>query len=186
MEMTRRLTMWSIVPRVMTMPNYGWTLARDHGPLAEVAVLRFLLPLSLISGGAEFFSLLYPNAPSFTGALVGAVVMFCSFFLGYYIALVMAKLFLPREERGFPHSQYGRLLAMTGVATLAIFHILFKLLPMFDFIIEFFPLWTIFLLYKGMKIADVPQEKWTVSLAVVCLAVICSPPLVEWIFSLFT
>lgn len=180
-----RYTMWSIVPRVMAMPMSGWERAKNNGPSPDIAVLRFLLPVCLLAGGAEFLALLYQGSAGFASLLVNAVVSFCSFFLGYYIALVFARIFLPREARNFPSSRFGRLLTMTGIATLAFFHILMMALPMFDFVIEFFPLWTIFLIYKGMKFANIKPEKAPFSMGVMCVVVICGPILVEWALSLF-
>ena len=179
------LTMWSILPRIMAMPQSGWELCKLSGPVPEIAVLRFLLPLCLLAGGAEFMAMLYQVQLTFEGVLVNAVISFFSFFLGYYIAVVLAKVFLPKDAKEFITSKYGRLMAIAGVSTLAFFHILFQSLPMFDFIIEFFPLWTIFLIFKGMQIADVPKEKAAFSLGVMCLAIISSPYLVEWALSLF-
>lgn len=181
-----RLTMWSIVPRIMIMPASGWALARKNGPSPEIATIRFLLPMSLAAGISNFFTYFYPGRNSFTTVLVGAVITFCSFFLAYYIALLLQKLFLPKEGRDLPATSYGKLLTMTGIGTLALFHILTQALPMLDVILEFLPLWTIFLLYTGLKNTGVNNEKFVYALGVVCIVVVCSPYLVEWIFSLFT
>lgn len=178
-------TMWSIVPRMMIMPTSGWEMAKRGGPAPEIATLRFMLPISLLSGGAEFLSLLYPTQFTATSLLAVAIITFFSYFLGYYLALVFAKIFLPGEVKGFPSSNYGRLVTMGGVSTLAIFHILYKAFPMFDFIIEFFPIWTVFLIFKGMQTADVVPEKRGFSIGVMCMVVICCPVIIEWVLSLF-
>lgn len=180
------ITMWQALPYLMTMPTKGWEMIKRHGPTPEIATLRFLLPICLLAGGAEFFSLLYPNQLTFTSTLVNAVVELCSFFLGYFMALVLAKLFLPGDAKFFPSSDYGKLLTMAGVATLAFFHILLMALPMFDFLIEFLPLWTIFITYKGMNFAEIDKERSAFSMGVMCVVIICSPVLIEWIFSLFS
>ena len=169
----------------MTMPTLGWENALQRGPRPEIAVLRFLLPLSLLSAGSEFFSMLYQVQLNFTTVLVSSVITFCSFFLGYYLALVFAKIFLPKDARDFPSTSYGKLMTMIGIGTLAFFHILMMALPMFDFIIEFFPLWTIFIIFRGMKMVVVSAEKQMISLAVMCMVIICSPVLVEWFLSIF-
>ena len=181
----KRLTMWSIVPRVMTMPASGWERMKQRGPTPEIAIIRYLLPISLMSGGAEFFSLLYPGQYELASILVAGVIQFCSFFIGYFLSLIFASIFLPKAAKGFPSTKYGKLLTMTGVSTLAIFHILLKALPMFDFVIEFLPIWTIFLIYKGMNIAEIEREKAAFSMGVMCLVVIACPVLVAWAFTLF-
>lgn len=181
----KRQTMWSLVPRVMTMPTSGWERMQKHGPSPEIAIIRYLFPISLLSGGAEFFSLVYPGQVELSSVLVAGVIQFCSFFIGYFFALILAGLFLPKAAKGFPATQYGKLLTMTAVSTLAIFHLLFKALPMFDFVFEFLPIWTIFLVYKGMLIAGIQKEKAAFSMGVMCLVTIASPVIVAWVFSLF-
>lgn len=180
-----RLTMWQIVPRILVMPAAGWEKAKHNGPSPEIATIRFLLPVCLLAGASVFLSMLYPGHNNFTTTLVEAVVALCSFFIGFYVALVLSKLFLPKEARALPSSNYGKLMTMTGVSTLALFFILGQAFPMFDFIIEFFPLWTIFLLYKGMRIADVHTDKSAYAMGVFCIATICGPVFADWVFSLF-
>lgn len=177
--------MWTLFPRILTMPGEGWEKTMQHGPRPEIAVIRFLLPLSLLAAGAEFFAYLYQVGLSFTDLLVRAVITFCAFFIGYYIALVFAKIFLPKDAKDFPSSNYGKLLTLTGIASLACFRVLFMALPMLDFILEFLPLWTLFIIYRGMKMVVVSAEKQTMALGVMCIDIICSPLLVEWILSLF-
>lgn len=179
-------TMWTIVPQIMTMPASGWERLKKAGPSPEIATFRFLVPICILAGASDFFALLYPGQYGFTGLLVNSVVSFCSFFIGFYLALVLAKIFLPSEAKEFLSSSYGKLLTMTGVGTLAFFRILMQGLPMLDFILEFLPLWTIFLIYKGMKLSDIPSEKAAYSMGVMCVTVICGPVLTEWALSLFT
>lgn len=181
----RKGTMWTIVPQIMIMPASGWEKARVKGPSAEIATVRFFLPLCLLSGFSVFLSKLYPGQLSFQGLLVEAVISFFSFFLGFYVALVIAKALLPKDARHFIPTNYGRLLTMTGVSTLAMFHILFEAFPMFDFIWEFLPLWTIFLIFRGTSAKEMHTDQYPLALGVLCVVIICSPILLEWIFSLF-
>ena len=177
--------MWSIMPRVLTMPSAGWELAMTAGPRPEIAVIRFLLPVCLLAAGSEFFAYFYNVGLNFTAVLVQSVLIFTSFFLGYFIALVFSRLFLPKDAKDFPGSQFGKLLIMGGIGSLAFFEVLINLLPMIDFILEFLPLWTVFIIYKGMQMTVVSPEKQTWAIGAVCIVVICSPIVVEWFLSLF-
>lgn len=179
-------TLWSLLPYILTMPTSGWDRVKKYGPTPDIATLRFLLPLSILSGASEFFTLVYqPGQHGFSAILVSGFISFLSYFLGYYLSLVFAKIFLPKEAKFFPSSSYGKLLTMIGVATLAIFHMLYKILPFLDFAIEFFPIWTIFLIFKGMRYSDIAPEKNAFSMGVLCVVIIACPVLVEWIFTLF-
>lgn len=188
----RPLTMWTILPVIMTMPAAGWKKLTLQGPSPELATIRFFLPLCILSGASVFFSLFYPGIGlsaeenPFTILLVNAVIQFCSFFIGYYMALVMAKVFLPKEDRWISSSSYGKLLIMTGVATLAIFHILFEAFPMLDFILVFLPLWTIFIQFRGLEHTEFRSDKRILAIAVICLVTITGPTLIEWLLALFT
>ena len=189
----RRYTMWRLVPLIMIMPTIGWEKVRENGPSPELAVIRFFLPLCLVAGASVFLAFLYPHQSGlaieenkFTLLLVNSVIVFCSFFIGYYLALVMQKIFLPKDMRGFPHTPFAKLLTLTGVATLAIFHILFEALPMLDSILVFLPLWTIFIIFKGLQSAKIKSDKSLLAIGVVCIVVIAAPSLVKWVLILFT
>lgn len=181
----RTFTMWSLVPRIMVMPGSGWQRLWYHGPLPEVAGIRFLLPLCILSGLSEFFVYLYQVQVVFSDVLVSAVIQFCSFFLGYFLSLLLLKFAMPKDSEGFSDTPYARLMLMTGIGTLAFFHVLFMALPMFDFILEFLPLWTVYILYEGMRQKKVSESKQMYATGVVCFIVICAPFLIEWLLTLF-
>lgn len=173
-------TMWGLVPRIMINPASGWRMTMEYGPLPEVALLRFLLPLSVLSGLSEFFVYLYEVQLAFSDVLVSAVINFCSFFLGYFVALLFTMWAFPKEARPFVKTPYCKLMIMTGMGTLALFHIVFMALPMFDFLLEFLPLWTVFLIYEGMRLKSVSESRQTYATGAICVIVICTPFLIEW------
>lgn len=186
-------TLWQIVPRIMVSPQSGLKKLRQNGPSPELAAARFLLPLCLLTGFSAFFSYLYPGQivsfaeeNNFSVILVNAVVQFCAFFLGYYVAVLMARVFLPKGIRYFTSTKYGKLLTMTAIGTLAFFHIVCKALPMFDSFLVFLPLWTIFIIYKGMEPIAFDSDKKLLAIGTMCLITIVSPTLIAWILVLFT
>ena len=182
----KRYTMWDIVPLAMINPEQGWKRARLHGPIPEIATIRFLIPLCILAGASEFFALIYPGHYTISGLLVGAVITFCAYFLGYYLSLVLSRILLPRNTRKLSATDYGKLLIMGATGTLAFFQILIKSLQMFDFILEFLPLWTIFIIFQGIKqIEDVESDKILFAIGLLCVIVICCPILIEWILALF-
>lgn len=177
---------WLALLKAMVMPSTGWKQLNDNEIKPESVVVGFLLPLSVIAAFSNFFSLIYELDLRFTDLLVGIVITFFTYFLGYYIAVLIAKIFLPKQDRGFATSNYGRILILDSMGALAIIHIIMEALQLFDFVIEFFPLWTVYMLYKGMAFAKVDSNKATYSLGVMCVAVISSPVLINWFFDLFT
>lgn len=177
---------WLKMTQAIIMPSSGWIQLHKSEIRPEKAVLYFLLPISFLASLSDFFTLLYEIDVKYTDLLVGIVITFFSFFLGYYVALLIAKLFLPVADKEFPHTNYGRILTIGCVGALALIHILDEALPMFDFIIEFFPLWIVFMLYKGLGLSNLHENKFSYCLGVLSVAIISSPFLIEWFFSLFS
>lgn len=178
--------LWKAVFTAIAMPASGWKLIKERMVTPEAVAMKFLLPVSILAAGSVFFGLIYDVSVHFTDLLVDMVVTFFTFFLGYYISILIARIFMPAADRGFPMTDYGRKMASVSVGTLALINILYNAVPLFDFIIEFFPLWLVYMLYKAMNLADIDRNKSTYSLGVMCVSVICSPILIEWFFSLFT
>ena len=177
---------WRALLKAMVMPSAGWKQLHNSQIKPENIVVGFLLPISLLAAASDLFSLLYEMELRFTDLLVGMVITFFTYFLGYYIAVLIARIFMPKADKGFPMTGYGRLLIIDCVAALAVIHVIYQALQIFDFMIEFFPLWTVYMLYKGMNYAKIDSNKATFSLGVMCVAVISSPVLINWFFDLFT
>ena len=185
-DVEKRYTLWSIVPQAMINPAKGWRKGRFYGPMPEIAIIRFLIPLCIIAGVSDFFTLLYPGQYTFAGILLESVITLCSYFIGYFLALVLSRILLPGNSRHLPSTDYGKLLIMGAMGTLAFFHVLIKALPMFDFLLEFLPLWTIFIVFEGVKQVDKQEgDKALFAIGLLCVIIICSPILVEWVLALF-
>lgn len=177
---------WLTLLKAMIMPSQGWKKIRESDLKPDSAVIGFLLPMSLLAAISNLFSIIYDIDLKYTDLLVGMVVSFFTYFLGYYIAVLIARIFVPTAVRDFPMSNYGRNLITGCMGTLAMIHIIYEAFQLFDFVIEFFPLWIVFMLYKGMSQVNTDSNKATYTLGVMCVAVISSPVLIEWFFSFFT
>lgn len=179
----RSANIWKIFFTTLVAPDNGWRDLEEKGLKPDNFIVRFFIPLCLLGGCADFISLLYDSSLSFSETLVSSVINFIVNFLSYFLAIVVAGVFLPHHDKKFPYTPYGRFLVMFGVGSLVVYHILFRFLPMFDFLIEFFPLWTVYLIYKGCKKVDFDPSKSTYALGVMCVTIICCPILLEWVFS---
>lgn len=168
---------------IMTNPVSGWKELRRSKLQAGTLVVKMLLPLCIIAGLSDFLMMLYDSNQIFADTAINCVFTIFTYFLSYYIAIVLCLVFLPKASKKFPTSRYGEMLACISVSTLALFHIAEEVLPIFDMILVFLPLWTIYLIFKGMGFVKMSESKSTYTLGVVCVALICSPLLVSWAFS---
>ena len=177
---------WKIMFVTMGLPADGWNMLRDKNVSPNQVIPGFFIPLCILAALSNFFTLIYDSQLAYSDLFVNIVITFFSFFLGYYLAILMGRLLLPKADRDFPMTRFGRLMIIVGISTLLLFKILMFALPMFDFIIEFFPIWTVYLLYKGLAKSDLNENKISYSLGVICVVIIASPVLVEWLLSLLT
>lgn len=179
-------SIWNLLLKTMVMPSSGWKEIKTKEIRSESVSLAFFLPFCIIASLSDFFTVFYEVRHNYAELFVEIITTFFTFFVGYYICVLIAGVFLPHDDKPFATSNYGKIVQMAGITSLAIYHILYEAFPFFDFIIEFLPIWTVYLVYKAMALADIKSNKATYSLGVICVGIIGSPVLVEWLLSLIT
>lgn len=177
---------WELLFKIMAAPVEGWKELRRCGIHVDKIGFSLFLPLTLAAAFSDFFTFYYDTNISFIEVLINAVITFISFFIGYFMAGFFSKILLPRGMKGLPFSNYGKALTMISMSTLAIFHILDEALPIFEPIFYFLPLWTIYIIVKGMKFVKIIENRSSYTLGVMCVTIVGSPIFVEWFFSLFS
>lgn len=168
---------------IMSNPVQGWKELRRSKNTASSLTMQLLLPICILAGVSDFCELFYDSNLSLSQVSLTCVYTFFTFFLSYYLSVVINVIFLPKVSKSYATSRYGEMMSIVGISTLALFHITESLLPIFDMIFAFLPLWTIYLIIKGMGFVKVKNNKGTYTLGVVCVSIICSPLLTDWLFS---
>ena len=115
--------------------------------------------------------------------LTDGIIAFVTFFFGYFTALLAGGLILPRRSRELMHKDIGRQLVMLSMSTLAIFWTLIQIAPMLEPVLVFLPIWTIYLIYKGVRVLRVPEDTATSTTGILCMLVIGCPLLWNWILT---
>ena len=107
----------------------------------------------------------------------------CFYPLVAVTALLAGGLILPRRSRELMHKDIGRQLVMLSMSTLAIFWTLIQIAPMLEPVLVFLPIWTIYLIYKGVRVLRVPEDTATSTTGILCMLVIGCPLLWNWILT---
>lgn len=170
--------------RLMINPTEGWKILRRRKFQPEQTASRCFYPLMALASISVFIDALYFDDATLTQLLVKALIVFISFFFGYFLLIPLCKVFLPKEVKNFPETEFGKNFNMMMLSTLAIFYIISQCLPMFDAIWVFLPLWTIYLISKGARFIKASQKSPVTITFILCVLVIGTPLGVFRLFSI--
>ena len=76
----------------------------------------------------------------------------------------------------------GKQLVMVGMSTLALFSSIIQFLPMIEPVLVFLPIWTIYIIFKGVRIIRVPDDVENSTTGYLCLLIILTPIFWNWLF----
>ena len=176
--------MFLLLFRLMINPVEGWKRIRRRGITAEEAGKRCFYPLAAISALSCFIAAIYDASQTLNMCMIAAVKIFMALFFGNFTTLLLFRWGLPKQYRDIPDSNFGKVFVMFNLSTLALFYILYEILPMLGPAIVFLPIWTIYLTSKGCKFFHFPAEKSSLLITLICLYLILAPIAVYWAFDI--
>lgn len=169
--------------KIMSNPIEGWkSLKRSNFPVEKISVSLFY-PLIIAAGLSNLSSLFYDAGTEAGEMVISILFTSITFFFGYYTAIMAGGMLLCKETKEVLRTDFGKEFIMYSVSTTALFYILFRLLPMAAPIIAFFPIWTVYIMDKGMKFLKVPKDKNSQTLVLLSILVIGSLLLWDWLLS---
>lgn len=166
---------------IMATPVEGWkSLKRLHQP-ASVLNKLYLYPLMGAAALSRLAGGLIWKQESPLDALANGIEMFCSLFGGYFCVVLLAKLLLPAEFSDSMKEGFGRNLIAMSMATLAFFAIFLWMLPMLEPVLVFLPLWTLYVISKGVRFTGVPEEVRIKTTTLLSVLIIGVPFALAWV-----
>lgn len=161
----------------------GWRRLRKARLTPEQTAAGCLYPLASLAAICRFSDYIY--APEFilSDTLVSAVGIFISFFFSYFAVQVACRWLFPADLRSKTDLPYFRQLVQYALASLALFWIPAELLPVIQPVTVFLPIWTAFIITKGMHYLRIPDSRLTRCSVTVVLVTVCMPYLILWLCS---
>ncbi|MDE5807323.1 MAG: YIP1 family protein [Muribaculaceae bacterium] len=170
----------SLMIKILSTPVEGWKeLKRRKYSPDEVASGCFF-PMTAFAAISEFAAKIYTNI-TVSECLIKAVFTFISFFFGYFTIMLLCGVFLPSSVKDAMKKELGKEFVMMNLSTLALFLIAINIFPMIDAVLVFLPLWTIYLIYKGVKILRVPPMLEARVKAILVFLIIGIPLFWDWL-----
>ena len=140
-------------------------------------------PLIALAAISEVSKIFYEANVSVSDWAVDGLITFMTFFFGYFSVLLAGGFMLPSKSRDIIKKDIGKQFVMLAMSSLAIFWIFIQIMPMLEPVLVFLPLWTIYLIYKGVRILRVPEEVENSTTGLLCMLIIGIPVLWNWVLT---
>ncbi|MCM1369819.1 MAG: hypothetical protein NC204_05540 [Candidatus Amulumruptor caecigallinarius] len=176
---------FGLMLKTMFTPVEGWKALKRSRIKPEDFASRCFYPLVALSTASEATSFLYEANFTYTDLVYAGITTFVSFFFGYFTVLLFGGIMLPPEAKEVMKKPIGKLFVLLNMSTLAIFYTLGRVLPMADPILVFLPIWTIYLVFKGIRILRVPKDKENITTSLLSVLIVGAPILLNWVFTEF-
>lgn len=168
--------------KVLASPLEGWKSIRRSGLKHEKVARDCFYPLCAVVAVCQFMSFFYDVEATVTKVLINACVAFVSVFFSYFLVIVASQLLMPKGAKEAMQTPFAKVFVMVALSTLCLFYIIYELLPMFEAVIVFFPLWTVYIICQGSRFLKFPAARSTTSLFILCLLIVGVPILLGWGF----
>lgn len=176
-------SVFALLFKILATPVEGWKeLKRRKYSLEEVASGCFY-PFIAFASLSEFADKLYTTI-GISECLMQAVYTFISFFFGYFTIMLLGGIVLPSLSKECLKKNIGKEFVMMNLSSLALFYIANKLLPMIDAALFFLPIWTVYLIYKGVRILRVPMAVESRTKVILVFLIIGTPIIWQWLLDL--
>lgn len=167
--------------RVMIGPVEGWKALKRSAVSPERFAAGCFYPLLGLAALTEGADLFYEANRTLPDVMVDGVVAFITYFFGYFLAVLLSGIIMPSDCREVMKRNFSKVFLMTAMSTLVLFHILLNLLPMFSPVLVFLPLWTIYLIVRGVRLLRVPKDRESAAAGLLSLLVIACPLFCNWL-----
>lgn len=169
--------------RIMMTPVEGWKILKRAGFKTDTVASGCFYPLLALSAISVAANIFYEANFTMSDWVVNGFSLFLTFFFGYFSVLLVGANVLPQKSRELMKKDIGKQLVMITMSTLALFSIFINLFPMVEPVLVFLPLWTIYLIFKGVRVLKVNRDVENTTTCILCIMIIGFPILWNWIFT---
>lgn len=174
---------FGILFRVMFNPVEGWKKLRRNKIPVEKMQAGCFYPLLAILALSKFASFFYSVNVNLSEVLTSSIVAFVSYFFTYLCLPMLVNLLLKKDISERYENRFGKEYTLVALSTLSLFSIITNLLPMIWPILIFLPLWTIYIMFKGVRFFKLPIKDEMKFFVTLTAGVIGLPLLIEWVLN---
>ncbi len=170
--------------RILMTGTAGWKDLRRSRISPEQAASGCFYPLLALASVCRFANWFYLPEFDLASTLVSAASFFASFFFSYFAVQVVCKWLFPHVVKAKTETPFFKLLVQYALSSLALFSIPAEILPMLEPVTVLLPIWTAFIITKGIRFLRLPEKYVNRCMATIVLSVIVMPFIFMWICDL--
>lgn len=159
----------------------GWKRLRRSRLTSEQTAAGCFYPILALVAVCRFADWFYLPEFDLAATIVSAASIFASFFFSYFAAQVICRWFFPAEAKGKTETGYFKLLVQYALSSLALFWIPAELLPVLEPITVFLPIWTVFIITKGVRFLRLPENYKNRCMVAIIVSIVLTPYLFIWL-----
>lgn len=170
--------------KVFVSPINGWKKLKAAELKPEDVSSKLFYPVIALISACEFFELFYNIEIPVTELLQDAIVTFVAFFAGYFSILFLTDFLFKKEVRPKLTTNFAKNFILFNLTTLALFYMIYELIPMAGPILVFTPIYTLYLIIKGAKSLRIPEDRFSMSIFKLSALIIGIPIIIYNLFSM--
>lgn len=170
--------------RILMTGTAGWKDLRRSRIKPEQAAAGCLYPMIALASVCRFADWIYLPEFDLSSTLVSAASFFASFFFSYFAVQVTCRWIFPYVAKSKTETPFFKLLVQYALSSLALFSIPAEILPMLEPVTVLLPIWTAFIITKGIRFLRLPEKYVNRCMATIVVSVIVMPFLFMWICDL--
>lgn len=177
----KRHSPFFLLLNILMTGTAGWKDLRRSRLKPEQTASGCFYPLIAFASLCKFAGWFYHPEFDLSATLIEAVSVFASFFFSYFAVQVVCRWLFPTPAKGKTETVYFKLLVQYALASLALFWIPAELLPILEPFTVFLPIWTAFIITKGLRFLLIPEQYNNRCMVTIVVTVIVMPYLFMWI-----
>jgi len=178
----KRENPWMAFVRVILTPVHGWKRLKSSQISPEVFASRVYYPLLALIAAATFMDIPYGIDSDISSILQTAIALFVSFFITYFAIPALSNVLLGKTSGEKISSGFGKNLILCTLSSLALMYLIYELCPVLEPILFFAPIYTVYLICRGVKMLRLPDSRSLPAIFVISLFEIGLPYIIYWCF----
>lgn len=149
---------FSLLLEILFSGTAGWKNLRRSRLTPEQTAAGCFYPLVALASVCRFCDWFYLPEFNLSTTLISAASVFASFFFSYFAVQVVCRWFFPIAAQSKTETSYFKLVVQYALASLALFWIPAEILPILEPMAVLLPIWTAFIITKGLRFLRLPEE----------------------------
>ncbi len=179
---TSKNPVWLLI-KLLFGPVEGWKAIRRSKLSARGFEFGCFFPLILIAGLSCIADFIHNSAATTSSVLTNSITTAVAFLLTYYGTAILCEIMLPQKVCKALRTGFGNIFIMAVISPLVLASIIGSWAPILEPAMFFMPIFSIYLIVKGVKFLRIPADTHYKTIAWVSLGTIGLTILFKYIFS---